>query len=79
MKRDKFGVWRLWDIGDYGLGHNIGKTAEGVGKLYDATQAKMTDPFTFIGENFTWDYNPTGIQSILPIGVTLNNLNSNEE
>lgn len=52
------GLWKSWGISDYGPGHNIGKNAEGVGKLFDASYSR--EPVTWIMQNFPrkWEFNP---------------------
>ena len=59
------GLWKNWDIGDYAPGHNIGKNAEGVGRLYDAYYRR--DLSTVI-EQFIprkWEISPIGSARII--------------
>ena len=58
--RTHSGLWKSWNIGDYGPAHNIGKNAEGVGRLFDANYAR--EPITWIMQNFPrkWEISPIG-------------------
>ena len=59
------GLWKSWGVGDYGLGHNIGKNEEGLGRLFDATYAR--EPITWIMQNFPhkWEVSPIGVSRII--------------
>ena len=54
------GLWKNWRIGDYSPGHNIGKNAEGTGRLYDASYRR--ELITRMMQNFPrkWEISPIG-------------------
>ncbi len=64
------GLWKSWGVGDYGLGHNIGKNAEGIGKMYDANYTR--EPLTWFFQNFPrkWEISPVGSSRLIGSSLT---------
>ena len=66
------GLWKSWGIGDYGLAHNIGKNAEGVGRLFDANYSR--EPLTWIEQNILplkWEISPVGSARLTHIAASV--------
>ena len=69
------GRWESWNVGDYNLAHNIGKNADGVGKLYDVNKDRSA--LDALKEAVMWRFNPYSIGTPVVSNRLLNNVNEN--